>query len=141
MTAKRKRSTAKRVTSKRPSQKQVEAKLWQECRRIALKTLKTPSGAINCFTCGSYGISGSNAQLGHFIPRSVGGAFLRYDLRNLRWQCFRCNIHGGGMGAEFYRRLVETEGQDYVDQIFRDKQRIIKARDYYEQLLEEYRLL
>lgn len=45
------------------------------------------------------------------------------------------------MGAEFYRRLVEIEGQEYVDQLFRDKQRITKARDYYEELLEKYKLL
>lgn len=31
------------------------------------------------------------------------------------------------MGAEFYRRLVLIEGQEYVDQLFRDKQLITKA--------------
>lgn len=77
-------------------------------------------------------------QLGHFIPSSTCGAFLRYDLRNLRWQCMRCNVHGGGQGAIFYKNLVEQEGQEYVDQLFRDKQVIVKAdAQFYENLIQK----
>lgn len=123
--------------SKQPISK-LQRKLWEVCRKIALKTAQNRSGHVSCFTCDASPLSGSNMQLGHFIPKSVCGAYLKYDLRNLRFQCMRCNIHGGGMGAEFYRRLVETEGQAYVDQLFQDKNKIVKAYDHYLSTLIEY---
>lgn len=73
------------------------------------------------------------------IPSSVCGAFLRYDLRNLRYCCMRCNIHLGGNGAEYYRRMVLEIGQPAVDKIFQDKNNIIKADFiFYENKIREY---
>jgi hypothetical protein len=115
---------------------QLKKKLWEECRRISIEKY----GNV-CFTCGAY-CEGSGRHLGHFIPSSTCGAFLRYDLRNLRIQCYRCNINGGGQGAEFYKRLVETEGQEYVDQLFKDKNVSIKADVWwYEEMINKYKQL
>lgn len=116
------------------SQAKLERELWQLCRKVAEKRSKLSYGVIYCFTCGNGPLEGSNRQLGHFIPKSVCGAYLKYDLRNLRFQCFRCNINAGGNGAEFYKRLVEKEGQEYVDALFNDKQKITKAVDRYIEL-------
>lgn len=92
-----------------------------------------------CFTCGKGGLSGSSWHTGHFIPSSTCGAYLRYDLRNLRPQCYYCNINLGGNGSAFYRRLLETEGQEYVDQLFADRKRIVKAdAAFYSELIERY---
>ena len=118
----------------------VQRHLWEECRRIANTLYKPQNGNFRCFTCENE-IQGSNKQLGHFIAKSVCGAFLKYDLRNLRWQCYRCNINLSGNGAIFYRKLVEIEGQGYVDQIFKDKQKTTKAMDHYLKLLEKYKVL
>lgn len=112
--------------------------LWQLCRQIQFKKY----GDV-CYTCDKP-ISGSNRHLGHFIPSASGGAFLRWDLRNLRPQCYFDNINLGGHGSEYYRRLVEREGQEYVDQLFRDKQKTIKCDKWwlmekiseYEKILE-----
>lgn len=116
------------------SQAKLERELWQLCRQIAFKRSKLSFNAVYCFTCGNGPLEGPNRQLGHFIPKSVCGAYLKYDLRNLRFQCFRCNINAGGNGAEFYKRLVEKEGQEYVDTLFNDKQKIVKAVDRYLEL-------
>ena len=121
---KRKSKTDHRIT---------EDALWQECRRI----IKDKYGNT-CYTCKKCPLEGSNYQIGHFIPSSVSGAFLRYDLRNLRPQCFRCNINLSGNGAVFYNNLREDEGQEYIDQLFRDKQISVKAVDHYLILLEKY---
>ncbi len=112
--------------------------LWQECRRVADILYPPKNGVSYCFTC-SRPVSGSNKQLGHFLAKSVCGAFLKYDMRNLRWQCYFCNINLGGNGAVFYRKLVETEGKKYVDQLFQEKQKITKAYDHYLIQLEKYR--
>lgn len=123
--------------SKQPISK-IQRSLWQECRRIADILYPPVNGVTYCYTCDKP-ISGSNKQLGHFIPKGACGAFLKYDVyRNLRWQCYHDNINLGGNGTEFYRRMVKDNGQKYVDKIFEDKNISVKAYDYYVELLEKY---
>jgi hypothetical protein len=119
--------------------RKIQDELWQECRRISLKRYEK-DGKHHCFTCGKE-VDGINKQLGHFIPNSVGGALLRYNLDNLRIQCYYCNINLGGNGSEFYRRLVIEKGQQYVDDLFLLKQKTTNALDHYKKLLEEYNKL
>lgn len=133
-----KKGVARRIKAhrgiKRPSPRQQKDKLWKLCREIT--NLTHPP---HCYTCSAQNLEGANKQLGHFIPSSVCGAFLRYDLRNLRWQCMRCNQFAGGNGAEYYRRMVLEVGQEAVDQIFRDQQKVIKADStFYEAKIQEY---
>lgn len=111
-------------------------KLWKLCREIIRK--KYPN---ECYTCGTKNLEGRNLHTGHMLPKASVGANLKYDLRLLRPQCSNCNIWGGGRGAEFLRNMIIREGQDYVDQIFRDKNLIVKAYDHYERLLVEYQII
>ena len=110
--------------------------LWVECKRIIRQKYGN-----TCYSCGKTGLVGSDWHTGHFIPNASGGAFLRYDLRNLRPQCYHCNINLGGNGIFYYRELIRREGEAYVEQLIKEKGLIIKAYDHYEKLLEEYRLL
>lgn len=112
----------------------IQRKLWQECRRIAGIRYKS-----ECFTCGAKNLSGSNRQLGHMIAKAALGAYLKYDLRLLRWQCSKCNIWNGGMGAIFIENMRQIEGDMYVDAILRDRQVSVKAQDHYDKLLELYK--
>lgn len=121
-----------------PLQK-LQKELWEECRRI-IKAKYIKGGKYYCFTCDKE-IAGKGCQLGHMIPRSVGGAYLEYHLDNLRLQCYYCNINCGGMGAEFYKRLVGEIGQDRVDYLFILKRKSVKAFDYFTTLLEKYRIM
>lgn len=124
--------------------KKLQEALWKECRRITFNKYGN-----TCYTCGATNLVAGNLQLGHFIPNSTCGAFLRYDLRNLRPQCMRCNIHGGGQGAEFYRQMESEVGKKAVNKLFQErdayqkisKQKIVKASDHYAKLLEEYKKL
>lgn len=119
--------------TKKPTITQVQKKLWEECKRI-IKLLY----GNTCYTCGKTKLEGSNRHTGHFLPKSTCGSYLKYDLRNLRPQCYSCNINKGGNGAIFYNNMVKKEGQEYVDKIFKDRQKIIKAYDYYVDLLIAY---
>jgi len=124
---------------KKKSPKKLRDELWHECKRIIRKRYQRPDGLWNCFTCKRLIDEPAKAQTGHFIPSSVGGAFLRYDLRNLRIQCYNCNINQGGAGAFFYKALVEENGQEYVDQLFKDKHMTIKADSWwYQSKIDEY---
>ena len=78
------------------------------------------------------------------IPKSTCGAYLKYDIRILRWQCAKCNIWNGGNGAIFARNMIIREGQEYVDQIFKDKLITLSGKQSYEHYsmqLEKYKLI
>lgn len=123
--------------SKRPSKKALKKKLWELCRLIVRKQYGT-----DCYTCPAKNLEGSNLHTAHFIPSSTCGLFLRYDLRNLRPCCYRCNVNLGGNGAAYYRNMVAREGQAYVDGIFADKNRITKESIiWYEEKIGEYQKL
>ena len=112
----------------------LQRKLWEVCKQI----IRIKYGNI-CYTCGRSGLEGSNWHTGHLIPKAACGASLKYDLRNLRPQCYHCNINLGGNGAEFLKRMTAREGQEYVDSIYSDKEAVIKAYDHYETLFEDYK--
>lgn len=133
-----KRKSNLRCKSKSETRK-IQDELWAECRRIS-KARYLKDNKHYCFTCDRE-IEGRDCQLGHFIPNSVGGASLRYNLDNLRLQCYYCNINLGGNGSEFYRRLVIEKGQSYVDSLFAMKNLSVKALDLYKELLEKYKKL
>ncbi len=131
----------KKTSLKRKSKtanKKLQEELWQECRRITKARYKPLQGSHKCFTCRK-DIEGSNCQLGHFIANSVGGALLRYNLDNLRLQCYYCNINLGGNGAVFYKNLKEEMGQEHIDKLFELKNQTTKATDHYIILLDKYK--
>lgn len=131
------RQPLKRTKLKRKSKSpivKVQDELWEICKQI----IRTKYGNT-CFTCDRSGLAGSQWHTGHFIPKSVCGAYLKYDLRNLRPQCYRCNIDLSGNGSEFYRRMVIKEGATFVDELFKDKQKTVKAIDHYKMTLLFYR--
>ncbi len=113
----------------------VQRDLWELCKQIT----REKYGNV-CYTCGKTGLVGSDWHTAHFIPKSVSGAYLKYDLRNLRPGCYRCNINLGGNGSVYYKNLVEREGQEYVDQIFEDRKKTVKAIDHYKNLILEYEI-
>lgn len=120
---------------KRPTDKKLKETLWELCKRIIRKR----DGNV-CIICGKSGLEGSSWHTGHFIPSSSCGVFLRYDLRNLHSSCYNCNINLGGNGAMFYKVLVSKYGQDFVDQLFVDKNLITKADwIFYEKKIDEYK--
>lgn len=124
---------------KKKTPKKQRELLWGECKRIVRKTYIKEDGSWNCFTCGRRIDEPAKAHTGHFIASATCGAFLRYDLRNLRVQCYFCNINLGGNGSSYYKNLVEEKGQEYVDQIFKDKNISIKA-DYwwFDEMIKKY---
>lgn len=129
----------KRCKLKKQSKQKIsvlQRQLWQECRRI----IKTKYGNV-CYTCGAIGLVSSNWQTGHLLAKASLGAYLKYDLRILRPQCFRCNINMGGNGAIFIENMRRLEGNDYVDSILEDRKKTVKAYDLYIQLLDQYKLL
>lgn len=131
------KTTKLNKVSKHPISK-LQRLIWEECRRIIRARYKTDKGYV-CYTCGKSDLVGSDCQTGHMIAKSTLGAYLKYDLRLLRLQCTRCNIWGGGMGAIFVENMRQIEGQEYIDQIMQDRNKLVNAYEHYTKILEEYK--
>ena len=133
-----KRSWLKRKTKLRKQSKQkislLQRKIWAECKRII--RARYPN---TCYTCGAKNLEGKNWQTGHLLAKASVGAYLKYDLRLLRPQCLKCNIHHGGRGAEFIEYMRAEEGNAYVNKILKDKNITVKAYDHYEKIYEQYK--
>ncbi len=123
----------------------LQTKLWNECKRIIRKRYQTKTGSAYCYTCGKWLIEPRDQQTGHMFAKAVCPPHMKYDLTNLRVQCYHCNINLGGNGAIFIENMRKIEGDAYVDNI---KDHCFKAEnyqkvdaDYYKKLLEEYKTL
>ena len=124
--------------SKQPISK-IQRQIWVECRRIANDRYSNKNGQVDCYTCPAKDIQGSNKQLGHLWSKATLSAYLKYDMRVLHWQCFRCNINGGGMGADYYARMLKEEGKEFMEELERDRKNTVKAYDFYVDLLIKYK--
>ena len=97
--------------SKQPISR-LQRKLWEKCKLIIRK--KYPN---ICYTCQKSGLTGSNWHTGHLFSKASLGAYLKYDLRVLRPQCYNCNINRGGAGADYYTRMLKEIGQEKMEQL------------------------
>lgn len=114
--------------------KKYQDRLWELCKQII--RAKYPH---NCYTCGATGLLGSNLHTGHLWAKASLSTHLKYDLRVLRPQCFSCNVHKGGMGADYIDNMRRIEGDKYVDQLQEERKLLIKADDqWYENKIREY---
>lgn len=111
----------------------IQRKLWELCKNIIRKQYGS-----TCYTCDQAGLVGSNWQTGHLWPKASLGAYMKYDLRVLRPQCFICNIHRGGAGAEYYARMLRENGQEYMTKLEAERQVTVKALDHYQDLIPKY---
>lgn len=117
----------------------LKIKLWKLCREIVFKRYQNTSGEVFCFTSGQGPLTGSNRHLGHFVPSSVGGAILRYDLDNLRPQSYVENVHKSGNWPVYYEKLVAEIGQERVAALLAKRGQTVKADIlWYRSKLEEY---
>jgi 5-methylcytosine-specific restriction endonuclease McrA len=109
----------------------LKKQLWQLCREITIKR-----DGSDCYTCPSKALEGSNRQLGHFISSSICSTELRYDLDNLRIQCYSCNINKSGNWLAYENRLKREYGEEYVQEL-KERNENTKGLMYRESWYEE----
>jgi hypothetical protein len=129
-----KRSKLKKV-SKMPISL-LQRKIWELCKQIT-----RAKHGNKCYTCPKSGLVGSDWHTGHMWAKASLPACLKYDLRVLRPQCYNCNINKGGMGADFYKRMLSEIGQEEMDKLQVERQKLVNAYDHYIKLLAEYKTL
>lgn len=100
---------------RRPTATKLKKTLWELCKQITRKI-----HGYNCYTCGQ---NCEAPHTGHFIPSSVCSGALRYDIRHLRPQCYRCNIHLSGNWPAFEKNLIRDKGADFVTLLKSDNEK------------------
>lgn len=138
--------TKKPKKTKKISVSKLHKLVWAECRRVQLERLPH-----DCYTCPAKNLTGANLQLGHGQSKGSLPLEFKYDLRNLKWQCFFCNIHGQGCQELFLARLEnEVAGREFLmESSFKNehggwkiqKREPINARDFLTETLARLKLL
>ena len=105
----KRRAKAKRIGTKRPSLAKLKATLWD----LLSPAVKARYGST-CYSCGAPGLSGSNLHGGHMFSAGLH-SLTRFDVRNLRPQCLRCNVALRSNAAMFAARYIEREGKEAFD--------------------------
>lgn len=111
----------------------IQRKLWVLCREIVRKKYGN-----TCYTCQRGQLQGSNWHTGHLFPKASLGAYLKYDLRVLRPQCYNCNINQGGRGADFFLNMLEEIGAEEMEKLQKDRWVTVSAMSHYMALIPSY---
>ncbi len=102
--AKRSISPVVRRRRKKGEITKLKEKLWLLCRLITKQRYGN-----KCYTCGKEVPDGKGMHTGHYITSSLCSVPLRFDLRNLRPQCYHCNINLSGNWPNFQNRMEGVE--------------------------------
>ena len=127
--------TPLRRKSKTPLAK-LKDELWELCKQLTRQKY-----GHNCYTCGVYVLY---PHTGHFITDSTCSTELSYDLKNLRPQCYPCNVHKSGNWVQFEANLIRDHGIEYIEEL-KKRNQATKGLQYdilwYQRKIEEYRKL
>lgn len=95
-------------------------------------------GNVKCYTCGKSVNWKVQCDAGHYIKRSHLGT--RWDERNVKPQCKRCNKWLNGNQDEFAKRLVDEYGADILKELWKLKHKIFKPERWWlETRIEMYK--
>jgi len=137
-----KRSPRKKKSIRRRKKSEItkiQEKLWNLCKQIIRLRYRNEDGTFTCYTCQRRLTALADCHTSHLWPKGSLGANLKYELKILRITCYNCNINLGGNGAVFYKRMVEENGQAYMDELEAMKGLTIPNRKaYYQSLIESY---
>lgn len=116
----------------------IKQKYWEKISLKVKQSYADENGNCKCFTCGSdLKIGTSNCQAGHCYPQ---GAYpsLRWNLDNIRPQCYNCNVIHHGRIHEFKEKLIEEIGVERVNELHNNRHNQLKlsVKDY-ERMINE----
>lgn len=97
----------------KPTQKNADAVF---SKYIRLKN--SHQGYVKCYTCGIIK-HWKEMDNGHFIKREFHRT--RYDERNCKPQCTKCNYHNSGMQDEFAKNIIDEYGIDAFNDLMNKK--------------------
>ena len=95
------------------------------------------SGICTCVTCGTRA-PWNEMHAGHFVKRQHKA--VRFDPYNVRAQCVKCNLYGGGCQDEFGYRILKEHGGNTLERLIAAKHQVTKwTRQELEEQIERYK--
>ena len=108
----------------KPVYKTVKRRLWTLVSKYIRLKYSDHAGYCSCVTCGTTKPY-KEMQAGHFVPKKKGNAVYFVE-ENIHPQCYQCNINLGGYGAMYNKFMLETYGQEKINELLELAQTKIK---------------
>lgn len=123
------------LKQKKVSKTKLKKEAWASFSRYirardCLKTTGSLEGGL-CFSCGAY-TEYRHLHAGHFIPGRHYSVL--FDERQVRGQCFVCNIRRNGNWTGFYKHMVEIYGEAVIREMIDVAEQVVQVKDF--QLIE-----
>jgi hypothetical protein len=115
------------------TKKQTYVKKVNAIKLIFQKWIRERDKNEPCISCGS--LTSIIWHAGHFY-KAENYSGLIFDEHNCRKQCKKCNVFLDGNQLEYYNRLKEKFGTDYMEQLRLDAY-LTKVKTYSEEELED----
>ena len=113
---------------RKPKRKTLIKKLDTVFSEYIRRKYADKNGIVSCYTCGKKAYwKGEGMQNGHFISRR--SRILRWDERNCKVQCYRCNVMRYGESYIFGVKLNQEYGYNIADELLIESKKIIKQSD------------
>lgn len=121
-------------TSKKPTRSKLIKKLDVVFSQYVRLSNADDKGFCTCVTCGKKGHwKTGGIQAGHFMSRRHYST--RWDERNVKPQCVRCNVYSQGQGYLYSLYL----GKELSNELYEKSQKIVKfTTNEIEELIEHY---
>ena len=120
-----------------PSISKLKAKLWPLVSLYVRRSAAGSNGYVACVTCGGVYLV-AQIHAGHFVPQARGNS-VKYDLRNIHPQCFRCNINLGGNPSAYAVYMLDRYGEQVIRELERRAHDTVKySRGDYEAMIEDF---
>ncbi len=121
----------------------VKKRLWALVSLYIRRKYSDDNGYCSCVTCGATKPY-KQMQAGHFVPKKKGNAVYFVE-ENIHPQCYQCNINLGGYGAMYNKFMLDTYGQEKIDELLDLAQTTVKftvndlldMEDYFKERLKE----
>lgn len=114
----------------RKTEAQLKKLLWKHFTKFVKQRDK-----FKCCTCGRL-TEGRNSQGGHYIAAGACGLEYYFNEKNVHCQCSDCNLRHEGNRPAYRSFLLQTYGQDVLDDLERNYHRPFSG-DSYAWLLEK----
>lgn len=132
-----KSSSPKSKVPKKPKEKTLKSKLDVLYSLYTRQAAADKNGYVACY-CG-VSLHWKESDCSHYIPR--GCLALRYDPRNTRPSCRRCNRFMGGNLQAYALALQKDYGLGILEELEREKRKIVKNFPYQQKITEYEALL
>lgn len=93
--------------------------------RDCLATTRSLEAGL-CFSCGAL-TEYRHLHAGHFIPGRHYSVL--FDERQVRGQCFVCNIRRNGNWTGYYKHMVEIYGEPTIREMIDASERIVQVKE------------